>query len=311
MTRSSILESMRRASVLLAVVATAALSTAHAAADDKQQCLAASDQGQQMRDDGKYRRAREAFAACARDACPALVRRDCVKWLADLEQSSPSIVVGAKDDKGGDLVDVTVLVDGAALVTKLDGKPVQVDPGQHVFRFVRQGSEPAETTVVLRAGEKNRFVGVTLRHPVAVAEIPPPAVEREPGASFFSARNVSALSMLVLGGAAVGAGAYFLGQAGSRSGAASSLRGSMPSYACTDAPTSTPCQQLSSAVDAQHTDAGVGTAMLVGGGVLLVGALVVWAAWPRAAESKAGLQLVAPALRVGTREMSAELGWAF
>jgi len=303
---------MMRASLLAAALGLSfATSSAAHAADTKAECIAAADEGQSLRDDGKYRRAGEAFARCARDACPKVVAQSCNRWLHEVVEATPTVVFGAKDDSGQDLTNAQVTMDGAPLVESLDGKPVQVDPGQHVFRFVRQGSEPAETTVVLRAGEKNRFVGVTLRHPVAVAEIPPPAVEREPGASFFSARNVSALSMLVLGGAAVGAGAYFLGQAGSRSGAASSLRGSMPSYACTDAPTSTPCQQLSSAVDAQHTDAGVGTAMLVGGGVLVVGALVVWAAWPRAAESKAGLQLVAPALRVGTRETSAELGWAF
>ena len=167
--------------MLLAVVATAALSTAHAAADDKQQCLAASDQGQQMRDDGKYRRAREAFAACARDACPALVRRDCVKWLADLEQSSPSIVVGAKDDKGGDLVDVTVLVDGAALVTKLDGKPVQVDPGAHVLRFETPGYPRVEQHVMVHAGEKSRLLVVQFGTPAPPAPAPAPATSR-PGA---------------------------------------------------------------------------------------------------------------------------------
>jgi len=177
------LESMRRAAVLLAVVAMAALSTAHARADDKQQCLAASDQGQQMRDDGKYRRAREAFAACARDACPALVRRDCVKWLADLEQSSPSIVVGAKDDRGTDLVDVTVLVDGATLVTKLDGKPMLVDPGAHVLRFETTGFPRVEQHVMVHAGEKSRLLVVQFGTPAPPAPaLATPAATSSPAA---------------------------------------------------------------------------------------------------------------------------------
>jgi hypothetical protein len=167
---------MRRAAVLLAVVAAVAVSTSRAGADDKQQCLAASDQGQQMRDDGKYRRAREAFAACARDACPALVRRDCVKWLSDLEQASPSVVVGAKDDKGGDLVDVTVLVDGAPLVTKLDGKPTLMDPGAHVLRFETAGYHGVEQRIMVRAGEKSRLLvvqfGTPAAHPPATATVP-------------------------------------------------------------------------------------------------------------------------------------------
>jgi len=168
--------------VLLAVVATAALSTSLAGADDKQQCLAASDQGQQMRDDGKYRRAREAFATCARDACPALVRRDCMKWLADLEQSSPSIVVGAKDDKGGDLVDVTVLVDGAPLVTKLDGKPTPVDPGAHVLRFETAGYPRVEQHVMVRAGEKSRLLVVQFGTPAPPAPATTPATAPAPAA---------------------------------------------------------------------------------------------------------------------------------
>ena len=184
-----------------------------ARADDKQVCIAASDEGQQLRDDGKYRRAREAFAACARDACPSLVRRDCMKWLADLEQSSPSIVVGAKDDKGGDLVDVTVLVDGAALVTKLDGKPTPVDPGAHVLRFQTAGYPAVEQHVMVRAGEKSRLLVVQFGTPAAPtpAATPPasPAAATPDAARTPQGTRASAW---VFGGLAVvafGTEAYF------------------------------------------------------------------------------------------------------
>jgi hypothetical protein len=153
---------MRLAPVVLCAIAAIAASTIvaprAAAADDKAQCLTASDQGQSLRDDGKYHKAREAFAACAREACPTIVRRDCMKWLADLEQSWPSVVVGAKDDKGADLVDVKVEVDGALLVSRLDGNPAPVDPGEHVFRFETAGYPPVEQRVVVRAGEKSRLI---------------------------------------------------------------------------------------------------------------------------------------------------------
>jgi hypothetical protein len=173
---------MRRAVVLLAVGATVALSASRADADDKTQCLAASDQGQQLRDDGKYRRAREAFAACARDVCPTLVRRDCVKWLADLEQSSPSIVVGAKDDKGADLANVSVLVDGTPLVTKLDGKPTMVDPGAHVLRFETPGYPSVEQRIMVHAGEKSRLLAVQFGTPPHPALAPPTPAAASTGA---------------------------------------------------------------------------------------------------------------------------------
>ncbi|HEY5241651.1 MAG TPA: hypothetical protein VIJ22_09310, partial [Polyangiaceae bacterium] len=59
-------------------------------------------------------------------------------------------------------------------------------------------------------------------------------------------------------------------------------------------PTSTPCQQLGSAVDAQHSDATAGSAMLIGGGVLVVGAVVAWVIWPKAPPPAMGLQRVTP-----------------
>jgi hypothetical protein len=303
---------MMRASLLAAAAALSlgAAAPLARAADTKAECIAAADQGQSLRDEGKYARAREAFAKCARDTCPRVVARSCNQWLHETDEASPTVVLGAKDAAGLDLTNAEVTLDGSPFAESLDGKPVQVDPGQHLFRFTHPGSEPVEASVVLRAGEKNRVVGVTLSPTVTAALEPPasspPAGESEPGPSLLSARNVTALSMLVLGGAAIGGGAYFLGQSGSQSSTASSLRGSMPDYACTDAPTSTPCQELSSAVDSQHRDATVGTVMVVGGGVLAAGAVVAWIVWPKQEPPRTGLRLVTPVLRPGAASLELE-----
>jgi len=160
---------MRRALLALAGFAFAAVtSTASGArADDKQQCLTASDQGQSLRDEGKYRRAREAFTTCSRPVCPTIVQRDCVKWLADLEATSPSVVVNAKDDKGNDLTAVKVTVDGVPLASALDGRPVVVDPGEHTFRYETDGFPPVEDKVVIHSGEKSRVLTVQFGTPAA------------------------------------------------------------------------------------------------------------------------------------------------
>jgi hypothetical protein len=152
---------MRRALAMTAVLTLGSLlpgSEGQARADDKNRCISASEQGQQLRDSGKYKAARDAFAQCARDACPTIVRRDCTRWQSDLAQLWPSVVFGAKDPKGNDLSTVSVAVDGEPIVTALDGKPVQIDPGQHVFRFETQGFPAVEREVVVRAGEKSRQV---------------------------------------------------------------------------------------------------------------------------------------------------------
>jgi hypothetical protein len=144
----------------LAIVLLARSAAAAGEADEKAECIRASEQGQQLRDDGAYSRAAEAFARCSRDSCPALVKHDCAAWLVDLEGRAPSVVLGVTDANGADLRDVKVTMDGAPFATKLDGKPTRVDPGAHVFRYEAAGFVPVELRVVLRAGEKNRVLSV-------------------------------------------------------------------------------------------------------------------------------------------------------
>lgn len=157
---------MRRIVGLVAAFAVVLSVSDRASADDKsQQCIAASEKGQQVRDQGQYSAARDAFTQCARDVCPSIVRRDCTRWLSDLTQLWPSLVFGAKDDAGNDVVAVTVRADGNQLATSLDGKPIQIDPGQHVFRFEAAGFPPVERTVVVHAGEKSRLIAVQFGHP--------------------------------------------------------------------------------------------------------------------------------------------------
>jgi hypothetical protein len=154
---------IRRCVGLAATLLSLGVWTAAAGAEDeKHQCISASDQGQQLRDDGKYQLAREAFARCARETCPVPVRQDCVHWLLEVDQSSATIVVNAKDEKGNDLADVTVSVDGTALTTKLDGKPLTVDPGEHTLRFEASGFVSVDEHVVIHTAEKNRTVNVRL-----------------------------------------------------------------------------------------------------------------------------------------------------
>jgi hypothetical protein len=186
----------------------AGVSPRLAHADDKQQCLEASDAAQQLRDDGKYRMAREAFATCSRDVCPGLVRRDCVKWMAELEQSWPSIVFNAKDGRGGDLVDVVVQIDGTLLVSKLDGTPTPVDPGPHVLRFEAEGVPAVEQRIVVHAGEKSRLLTVHLGAPTG----PPGADSAAVPNDVASTSHGPSASVWIFGGLALvafGTEAYF------------------------------------------------------------------------------------------------------
>lgn len=143
---------------MVAVLAWGVAVAAPARADDTSQCITASERGQQQRDAGKYAQARDSFAQCAEAACPAVVHRDCTRWLSDLTQLQPSVVFGARDPSGNVLVAVRVFADGQPIAGSLDGKLVSIDPGEHLFRFEAMGRSSIERAFVVRAGEKSRLV---------------------------------------------------------------------------------------------------------------------------------------------------------
>jgi hypothetical protein len=128
----------------------------------KAECISASEDGQLLRVKGELRAAREKLVLCAQRSCPGAIRKDCDAGLEELERITPTIVLGAKDASGRDLTDVRVRIDGAPLVEELDGKALAVDPGKHVFRFETEGLPPHEEQIVVREGEKERLILVTI-----------------------------------------------------------------------------------------------------------------------------------------------------
>lgn len=121
------------------------------------------------------------FRACSASQCPKVVRSDCAKALAQLEESQPSIVVAAQDSSGADLQGVRVQIDGRAVTSRLDGSPIAVDPGEHSFDFAAEGYPAIAQKLVIRVSEKNRLVRVTFQSPVKEpVKPPPPAKPEEP-----------------------------------------------------------------------------------------------------------------------------------
>ncbi|WP_433937320.1 hypothetical protein AB3662_22060 [Sorangium cellulosum] len=146
------------------------------AAPSKRACAAAYERAQGLRRDGKLLEAREALITCSQPTCPAAAVADCGPWLAEVEQSLPSVVIAAKDADGRERLDVRVLVDGRLLAAALDGKALPVDPGPRTFRFEPATGPAVEERLLIREGEKNRAITVTLGAPAASA----PAAPRPP-----------------------------------------------------------------------------------------------------------------------------------
>lgn len=160
---------MKAAPFALAALAALVVSGAHTpmakAEDTVHVCIAASTDGQTLRKEGKLLAARDQMIACARDACPAIVRSSCAKWLSEVEAAIPSVVVRAADATGADLLAARLTIDGHP--EKLDGHPVRLDPGEHTLTIeadagTRGGGGRKTERILLVEGEASRVVTIRL-----------------------------------------------------------------------------------------------------------------------------------------------------
>lgn len=147
-------------------------------APSREQCLAQHEQAQDSRLAGKLLAARSALRECSAAACPALVSRDCVAWLGDVERQIPSVIFRAAKD-GADVVSLRVSEDQQLLTDSLTGTPLELDPGPHRFVAELPGFASQTATYVLQAGDKARVVRFDFTTPrpapLAPAASPPPA----------------------------------------------------------------------------------------------------------------------------------------
>jgi hypothetical protein len=188
------------ACVALGVFAAAAPARGDSASD-KQQCASAYESGQRLRHQRNLVEAREQLLVCSRLCSPAL-QGECLDWIHEVELATPSVVVSARSAAGGDVVDVSVFVDGRPFASRLDGKALDLDPGQHTFRFIPASGKAIEQHYVIREGDKARELPVFLDdgRPSALPSFPP-----DPQASH---RPIPILGWAFAGVAVVGLGSF-------------------------------------------------------------------------------------------------------
>src|SRR5258708_923596 len=120
------------------------LTASHARAGEEEKCAAAAESAQRLRAAKHLLDARRQLVLCAQDKCPIVVLRDCATWLHDVESAIPTLSFRARDARGRDLIAVRVLVDGAVVRERLDGTPIEFDPGEHTLRYETAGRAPVE-----------------------------------------------------------------------------------------------------------------------------------------------------------------------
>ncbi len=138
---------------------------------DKRACLATYVETQSNRQAGKLIAARAAAMTCGNDACPPVLRSDCVTWLRELDASIPTVVFSASTADGRDVADARVTVDGQVVVDRTTGEAVAMDPGEHVVACEAEGYRRVEIHLVAAEGVRNRAV----RFDIEPVTGPPPA----------------------------------------------------------------------------------------------------------------------------------------
>ena len=120
-------------------------------------CIDASDEGLDLRKQGKLLDARRTLAVCADAACGAEIKDTCEKRIAAINAAIPTVAFQAMDGTGNDLTYVSVSMDGKPLLERLQGNAVSLDPGPHTFHFESEGMDPVDKTLVLgRRGEGSK-----------------------------------------------------------------------------------------------------------------------------------------------------------
>jgi hypothetical protein len=180
------------------------LQPASAWAEDKAECVAAHEEGQVARRDGRFDRAREAFAVCQRDACPAVIRSRCAEFARDLEVVQPTLVILVRDPQGGDSADARVSIDGAAAAA-VSGMALRLNPGRHVLRVEAPGFLPAEKTVMLPESVRDMQAVIALQRPRAAAS----ATVARPAAT--TTPTTAAWAFTIAGGASLTAAGILSG----------------------------------------------------------------------------------------------------
>jgi hypothetical protein len=172
-----------------------------ARADDTSSCTKSYETAQILKKKREYTAARRELLACIKQ-CPLVVQRECGQWLDALETVVPSIVIHA-EAAGEDRTEVRVELDGKVIADKLDGKGIDLDPGQHELKFTLAGFPQVKKSLLVHEGEQLRVVRVVFEQPeVSLGLAPKPAPVAEPRRPFPPA-------LYFVGGVAVVGGAGF------------------------------------------------------------------------------------------------------
>ena len=268
--------SMRRAIAGVVGLSAVLLSPwSRAAEPTKEECVAANESAQDLRQAGKLHEARKLLTYCVSPSCPPAVRADCAERLKELEAVQPSLAFEVKDGAGTDLSAVRVTMDGQPLAARLDGSARPIDPGLHRFLFESEGFETTEKVLLVREGDKERHEHVVLEYVRTVAAPPvtsPPVVPAAVGGDIEAPNGIGGRRILafVVGGVGAAALAVGIGTGIAATSKHSTLQGECPHAPICPSSASGDLDSFHTLRTASTVTYVIGAAGLAGGGVLFL-----------------------------------------
>jgi hypothetical protein len=264
-------------------------------------CVTANENSISLRSQHKLLVARSESLVCASPSCPADIRNECARRVADVIAAIPTILV---------------TMDGKPLADRLEGTALSLDPGLHTFVFDAQGQPPLTKQFVIQEGVKDRRERIVLGAEAIASTAGAPGAA--PGATLATAAaqpvagSAQAPAGISPDAGPVGGTQRIIGWTGAGLGVVglglgvffevkSSSKVSDRDAIC---PSGTGCPPGSQAnIDALTDDARsaatLGAVSLVAGGLLLAGGLALVFTAPRTSDSAA--VAVAPVLAPGFR----------
>jgi len=197
---------MRLATSLALVALGLASSVAKA---DTQACVAAHASGQREVKAGHLKQAVVLYTTCGSDAsCPEQLRSECTELLEAARRQVPSVVFSVADKNGTDTSAVKVYANDVLLRDGLDGRAVELDPGNYHLRFELADGDVVKRDVQIRESEKNRAIDVRAESAPKAPLLPPPTVALAPVSSHPRASGPPVAAWIATGVAVVGFGTF-------------------------------------------------------------------------------------------------------
>ncbi len=155
---------------MVALILASAPTTARSQADTtvKEQRQACGDsfvKAQRLRRGSQLLAARKQLIVCAQSHCPDPIAQKCVLWHDQVREAIPTIVIVGQGIPEDEMAKARIFIDGKTLASGLDGRPVELDPGQHRIVIELATGRKAEQRITTTAGEKNQKVILRIGEP--------------------------------------------------------------------------------------------------------------------------------------------------